>query len=271
MNEQITFIGAGAMAEALIAGLLKKGLHPSQVTVTNRNNSLRLQTLQQRYGVRTAALTAEAVANATIVLLAVKPKDVGEALQMLAGILVKDTLVLSVVAGISTQHVNELLHGNTPIIRAMPNTSAQIGYSATGLALGSSATNEHLQRALALFQCIGTTTVVSEEQLHAVTGLAGSGPAYIYYVVEAMQQAATELALSAVDAKELIVQTLLGAAHMLQQSGDSPHVLRSKVTSPGGTTEAGITFLENACVGEAITQSIQAAAARSFTLSQIDL
>ncbi|MED2972651.1 pyrroline-5-carboxylate reductase [Fictibacillus sp. B-59209] len=270
VNKKIAFIGAGAMAEAMISGLIANKLaSPEQIIATNRMNRKRLLELQRKYEIKISASAADAVHEAEIIILAMKPKDAEDALHSIRDAIHKQHLIISVLAGISTDHISTLLHTDAPVIRAMPNTSAAIGYSATGLAAGKYAEEQHVKQAEELFNCIGTTTCLKEESLHAVTGLAGSGPAYVYYLVEAMQQAASSLNLSETEARDLIAQTLLGAAHMLKMSGEHPRLLRQKVTSPGGTTEAGIQMLDHFKVKEAIESCVKRAAQRSEELGSM--
>ncbi|MDN4074663.1 pyrroline-5-carboxylate reductase [Fictibacillus terranigra] len=270
VNKKIAFIGAGSMAEAMISGLITNKLAvPGQIIAANRMNTNRLLELKERYGIDIAASASDAVRKAEILILAMKPKDAEDALYAIRDSIGEQHLIISVLAGISTDHISCLLQSDAPVIRAMPNTSAAIGYSATGLAAGKYAEDHDLKQAEELFNCIGTTTCLKEESLHAVTGLAGSGPAYVYYLVEAMHQAASSLDLSESEARDLIAQTLLGAAHMLKMSGDHPRLLRQKVTSPGGTTEAGIQMLDQFQVKEAIESCVKRAAQRSEELGSL--
>lgn len=266
MFEKVAFIGAGSMAESIISGILAKGfLQPEQVYVTNRENKERLERMQRLYQVHCSQDKQEVIEGADAVVLSVKPKDVTQAIESIKSLVRSNQLIVSVLAGVSTDYISDRLQSDAPVVRAMPNTSAAIGYSATAVASGNSATQKHVDMTKTLFQTIGTTTVVGEEDLHAVTGLSGSGPAYIYYFVEAMEDAATEAGLKQDVAKELIIQTLVGAAEMLK-SGDQPSALRKKITSPGGTTQAGLETLEKYKYQEALMACIKHAAERSIEL-----
>lgn len=269
MREKIAFIGAGSMAEAMISGFIAtKLVAPEQIIAANRMNRERLIELQAQYHIRISS-PIKAVEEAKILILAMKPKDAECALRSIKDAVQEHHLIISVLAGISTEQISRLLETHAPVIRAMPNTSAAIGYSATGIAAGKHAGSAHLKQAETLFNCIGTTTCLKEERLHAVTGLAGSGPAYIYYLVEALQEAASSLELNEHAARDMIAQTLLGAAHMLKQSSDHPLKLRQKVTSPGGTTEAGIEMLDQFQVKQAIESCVRRAAERSEELGNL--
>lgn len=269
-KEKITFIGAGAMAEAIMEGLIKTNKWQANlITIKNRSNSERLKDLQKKFGVIPAPTLKEAILDAEIIILAVKPKDALQAIQSLEPFIQKDQLIISVMAGLSTETITEWTKKENPVLRAMPNTSASIGYSATALSKGVFATEIHVQKAIELFETIGTVTIVPEDKLHIVTGLSGSGPAYIYYIAEAMQKAAEELSLSHEEAKTLISQTLLGASLMLKNTSESPMELRKKVTSPGGTTEAGIGKLDQYQVHDAFLACIKKAVKRSEELGNM--
>lgn len=266
-SQKIAFIGAGSMCEAILAGMLKERLYlPGHITVTNRSDTDRLQFLKEKYQVNITDCKEEIVKEADIIILAVKPKDVGAALDSIAPFMNENQLLISVLAGVSTEKILMLLNKNIPIIRAMPNTSAHIGRSATALSSGKYAREQHLEVAKTLFATVGIVTVVLEDQLHAVTGLSGSGPAYIYYLVESMQKAAEEVGLTEEIAKELILQTIIGAAEMLKTSNKTPVLLRKEVTSPGGTTEAGLQVLEHFHYQEAMVACIKRAAEKSVQL-----
>lgn len=267
MFQKVAFIGAGSMAESIISGVLAKGfLQPEQVYVTNRENKERLDRMQKLYQVYCSRDKQKVIEGAEIVVLSMKPKDVTAALQSIQSLVRPDQLVVSVLAGVSTDYISDQLDSGAPVVRAMPNTSAAIGFSATAIAAGASANDEHIEMTKTLFRTIGTTTVVDEDDLHAVTGLSGSGPAYIYYFVEAMEDAAAEAGLKKDVAKELIIQTLVGAAEMLKSSEDQPSALRKKITSPGGTTQAGLETLEKYKYQEALMACIKDAAERSIEL-----
>jgi pyrroline-5-carboxylate reductase len=264
----IAFIGAGSMAEALIAGMTKTLYKSEQIIVTNRSNKERLEYIQNTYHVRAETDKEKAVKEADIIILAMKPKDVVEGITSIAQAIDKHQLIISVLAGVATETIVSLIGKNVAIVRAMPNTSAAIGQSATALALGRYANDNHLAIAKDLFRTVGAVTVVPEEDLHAVTALSGSGPAYIYYMVEAMEKAAKEIGLEQSVAKDLILQTIIGAAEMLKSSAKHPSILRKEVTSPGGTTEAGIKVLENYRYQEAVISCIKRATKRSVELGQ---
>lgn len=266
---KISIIGAGSMAEAMISGMVSNNVVKSgQIYVTNRSENSKLSYLNQKYGVQITYNLQDLFHLTNIVILAVKPKDAKEVLQKISSYLQPDTLIISVIAGVSISTIENILNIHAPIIRAMPNTSAAIGLSATAIAKNSLVNNDHLNLALSLLSAIGVTMIVEEEKLDAVTGLSGSGPAYIYYMVEAMENSAKEIGLDSELAKKLIVQTLLGAAEMLNHSNEKAENLRIAVTSPGGTTEAGIRVLDRHKVKDALVDCIKEATLQSKRLSK---
>lgn len=266
MNK-LAIIGAGSMAEALISGIIEnKLIAAKKIWVTNRSNKERLNALKERYGVSISYEQKELVGEANLVILAMKPKDVAAAIAQIKDELTDETLIVSLLAGVSTASIEALAEKSLAIVRAMPNTSAAIGQSATALAVNKYVTEQQMKAAQQMFDTVGFTTFVKEEQLDAVTGLSGSGPAYIYYLVEAMEKSAVEIGLDRELAGALIVQTLIGAAGMISKSAKTPEQLRKEVTSPGGTTEAGIQILQAHGVQEAFVQCIKEATAQSKRL-----
>lgn len=268
-KQNIVFVGAGSMAEAMISGMLQKELFlPSQISVMNRSNQERLENLKHTYQVCITNSKQTAIENADIIILAMKPKDIVSGVLSIKDFVTEEQLVISVLAGVSTITITELLGKEVPVVRAMPNTSATIGKSATALSVGAYAKHQHLLLTQKLFETIGIVTTVEEKELHAVTGLSGSGPAYVYYLVESMEKAADEIGLEKEIAKELILQTIIGAAEMLKKSPKQPATLRREVTSPGGTTEAGIKILEDYRYQEAMISCIKRATGRSVELGE---
>jgi len=266
MMEKIGFIGAGSMAEAIVAGLIKgKVFKAEQITVLNRSNSERLNELSSKYGIKTTHDKQKLVRDASIVVLAMKPKDVKAGLEGVQH-LIHDQVIVSVLAGISINTITNILGKEAAIVRAMPNTSAAILKSATAIAGSKNVTSSQMNKCKTLFEAIGICKIVEENQLDAVTGLSGSGPAYIYYLVEAMEKAAVEVGLDPFVARDLIVQTLLGASEMIAVSDKHPSQLRKEVTSPNGTTEAGISILKEKQVEEAFISCIKRATERSEEL-----
>lgn len=265
----IGFIGAGSMAEAMVAGLLKGNVYkPEEVMVANRSNSARLEQLSKMYGIKTTHDKEKLVKESSIIVLAMKPKDIQAGIDGIQE-LIENQLIVSVLAGISFETITNILGKQTAIVRAMPNTSAAIRKSATAIAASKDVTNEQIETCKSLFEAIGICKLVEENQLDAVTGLSGSGPAYIYYLVEAMEKAAIEVGLESAVARDLIVQTLLGASEMIAISEKHPSQLRKEVTSPNGTTEAGITILKERGFEDSLVSCIKRATERATELKEM--
>lgn len=263
---KIVFIGAGSMAEAMIGGWVKKGnVTPQSIYVTNRSDYSRLIDLQNLYGVQILEKIAD-IADANIIILAMKPKDVVAAMDNIAPYIDDKTAVVSVLAGIPIATIEKGLYAR-PIARVMPNTSATIGMSASGIAFNDRVTPDLKKRLIDLMKAIGIVVEVEEDQLHAVTALSGSGPAYIYYLLEAFEQIGTQFGLEQHVVRQLMVETIAGAAAMVKSTEEEPSVLRNKVTSPNGTTEAGIRALEANNFAQVIAACVQSAEARSRELA----
>ena len=267
LSQNICFYGAGSIAEALIRGLLEqqKAL-PEHISVQNRQNRERLLLLNDRFGVRIPSSESDKTAmlqEADIIVLAVKPKDAETALSYLSSVIHEGQMIVSVIAGLSVETTERILGFRPPIVRTMPNTSSTIGYGATGICFSGQTTEAHRALALELFSAIGTTAVVDESQIDLITGVSGSGPAYFYYMMEAVVAAAVEGGLDEAMARELTLQTVLGAAQMVKTTAEDPAVLRKKVTSPGGTTQAAIETLESYRFTEAVRKAIFRAAERA--------
>lgn len=268
--KKLAFIGAGSMAEALIAGMVEnKLLDPQNIWVTNRSNEERLNELKTKYGVTASYDTEAILKEADVVLLAMKPKDAAQSLTSIKHLLSEKAMLISVLAGVSLDSMAKLTGKAMPLVRAMPNTSATIGKSATGFAVNEHVSAEQIELVKKILQSAGIARLVQEEQLDAVTGLSGSGPAYIYFLYEAMEKSAVELGLEADLAKDFIIQTLIGAAEMLATSPKPASQLRKEVTSPGGTTEAGLNVLAAREVDQAMIECIKTAAEKSKSMGKI--
>ncbi|MEH7238722.1 pyrroline-5-carboxylate reductase [Bacillus sp. JJ1562] len=267
-EKTIAFIGAGSMSEAMISGIVAAGKVPTnQIFVTNRTNTERLQQLEAEYKINGLVSQNFNLKNADIIVLAMKPKDAEVALQSIKDSILPNQLVLSVLAGITTTYMEQHLPVGQQVIRVMPNTSSMIGESATAISAGSYTTNENMLLAKELLESIGAVYEIPEDQMDVFTGVAGSGPAYIYYLMEHMEATVKKLGLQEKLSREIIAQTIIGAAKMIQQQGETPTTLRENVTSPNGTTAAGLAALEMNGGGKAISQAIKHAAMRSHEIS----
>lgn len=266
-NRNITFIGAGSMAEAMISGLINKaGISPLQITAVNHSNEKRRLELNKKYNIQTMAFSEVSFNNTDVIILAVKPKQAETVLQQLSPVLQDYHVILSVLAGITTRYIEEILEKTLPIIRVMPNTSSMIGESITGISAGKYVKNDDLDLAQELSKAIGKVKIISEKQMDVFTGIAGSGPAYFYYLLEHIEDIAVKNGLDRVLARDIAAQTLYGASKMVMESDDSPAELRKKVTSPNGTTAAGLEALAENGGGIAIERAVLNAAKRSKTL-----
>lgn len=264
----ITFIGGGNMAEALIGGLLGKGFKTPELRVVEINAEQRHK-LGAKYGVSCHATAAEALRPGDIIVLAVKPQQMRAAVSALA--LVKNAnLVISIAAGITLDALSKWLHGHLRLIRAMPNTPALIGEGITGLyAMPQQVTPEDIRDAETILGAVGATVWIADAGLmDAVTAVSGSGPAYVFLFMEALEQAGRELGLSADTARKLALQTFTGAAKLAASSPEPLSVLRERVTSKGGTTEAALNSMARDEVKNAIIRAIRAAEARGRELGQ---
>jgi len=260
----IAIIGAGAMGEAVLAGLLDAGMSASEIVVTE-NRQERIEELTSTYGVRCESLI-DTVIGASIVFIVVKPQDVAGVLEEMAPVVATDTLVISLAAGLTTAFLESKLPDGIAVARVMPNTPSLLKQGMSVMSAGSSCTEEHLDRAEKLLSAIGRVAIVPESQQDSVTAISGSGPAYIFYIAEAMFDAGLSLGVEPEVTMELVLQTIFGAATMLRETGVLPEVLRQRVSSPNGTTVAAINTLDAHGVREAFAAAMVAAKNRSVEL-----
>ena len=268
-NKKILFLGAGSMAEAMISGITKANkMKRTNITVSNYSNKNRLEQLETTYGIKALPKEQLKIAEADIIVLAMKPKDVENALYSIQQTIQSHQLVLSVLAGITTSFIEQLTATGQQVIRVMPNTSSMICESATAISSGKYTSEQNMNIAKELLQCIGEVYIIEEKHMDIFTGIAGSGPAYIYYLMEHMEKAGIEAGLPQYLTRDIIAQTILGAAKMVKKQGENPSSVRIKVTSPNGTTAAGLQALELNNGGVAITKAIEQASQRSNDLSK---
>jgi pyrroline-5-carboxylate reductase len=266
-NLKICFIGGGNMAQALIGGLANKLTAAENIHVVDVNPDA-LAALSSQFGVQTSSAPGSEVTAADVLVLAVKPQQMREVASSLAPQM-RGQLVLSIAAGIRAADLSRWLNGHQAIVRTMPNTPALIGKGVTGMTSSSCVTPEQRETADAILRAVGQTVWLDDEsQLDAVTAISGSGPAYVFYFLEAMQQAAVELGLTAEQGYALALATFTGASALAEQSPESASVLRERVTSKGGTTYAAIASMQGAGVGEAIATAMHAAAKRSREMGE---
>lgn len=262
---KIAFVGGGNMATALIGGLLPEVTAPEYVHVVDPYQES-LDKLAKQFGVSTALQIDTSIEKADIIILSVKPQQLRQVAEALVPY-VSAQLILSIAAGIRSVDIARWLNGYHKIVRSMPNTPALIGKGVTGLYATSSVSPEQREAADHIMQAVGSTVWLDDESLiDAVTAVSGSGPAYVFYFIEAMQQAALELGLPAEQAMQLAMATFDGATQLALKSTDPVAVLREKVTSKGGTTYAALSSMEAHGVKTAIMQAVKAAAARGKEL-----
>jgi pyrroline-5-carboxylate reductase len=274
MSQNILFVGAGSMAEAIVKGLVSSGIvAASDITMCNRGNEERLLQLRETYAVQTAVYGDDdfhtKLKSANVIVLAMKPKDAGEALKALSPHLRKEQLLVSVIAGLSIATISDIIGADIPVVRTMPNTSSTIGLGATGIAFSQIVNESQRDLSLHMFQSTGITVVVDEPLLDVVTGVSGSGPAYLYYMMEAMIRAGEQLGLSPEVARQLTVQTVIGAGEMVKQTGELPEALRHKVTSPNGTTQAALETMAAHHFQPTVEAAVKRASERAGELGQM--
>lgn len=261
----IALLGAGVMGGTLLAALVRSGHDPADLLVADKSAD-RASAVAQAHGAR-AVSAADAVAGADVVVVAVKPQDMAALVAEIHDVVRPGALVVSIAAGISTAFLENRLPEGTSVVRVMPNTPALVDQGMSALSPGKHCSPEQLEQATALMASVGKVIVLDESHQDAVTAISGSGPAYIFYVVEAMIEAGVLLGLPRDTATELVVQTLYGAATMIRETGTHPTVLREQVSSPGGTSVAALRALEDHKVRAAFLTAMEAAAIRSSQLS----
>ena len=259
-------IGAGVMGEALLSGLVRAGRRVDQLMVGEKRAE-RARELEERYGVAVVS-NREAAAKADTVALVVKPQDMGDVLAEIAPDLRAGQLVVSLAAGITTAFIESRVPDGVAVVRVMPNTPALVDEGMAAISPGSHCDDAHLAEVESLMASTGKVIRIPEKQMDAVTAISGSGPAYIFFVVESMVEAGVHLGLPRVTATELVVQTLVGSAAMLRETGTHPVVLREQVTSPGGTTASALRELEIHKVRAAFLAAMEAARNRSRELAE---
>lgn len=265
---RIAFLGGGNMAEALIKGLLAAGAVKADGMIVNDVSAERLAHLEKTYGVTVQKSQKDAAAAAGIILLCVKPQIIDVVLAKTAPVIDGSKLVISIAAGVTISRIEKVLSGGPRVIRVMPNTPALVLAGAAGLAAGAKATAEDMAAAQRIFGAVGRAVVVEEKLMDAVTGLSGSGPAYVFTIIDALADAGVKQGIPRPLALELAAQTVLGAAKMVLETGEHPGKLRDMVTSPGGTTIEGLHALEKGRLRAVLMNAVEAATLRSKELGK---
>lgn len=268
IDETVAIIGAGNIGRALMGGMVRSHvLAPEQIVATRRNEEALAALEEEMPGVRTTTDNAEAAAEAGIVVLSIKPQSADAVIAQLREAVSHRTLVISVLAGRVTDGLQRGFGIELPVVRAMPNTPALVDEGATALAGGRFATGEHLATARHMFEAVGQVEIVSEELMDAVTGLSGSGPAYVYMVIEALTDGGVKQGLPRPTAARLAAQTVFGAAKLALETGKHPAILRDEVTTPGGTAIAAVADLERHGLRTMLINAVATATSRSKELS----
>ncbi len=266
LTQTIGFLGTGNMAEALIKGLIAAGVvDPKQIHGSDPRKE-RCDELKARFGILVTPSNSEVVRNAEIVVLSVKPQILPKVLDEIAPHLKPSALVISIAAGVPVSAIEPRLPEGTRVVRTMPNTPALVGAGATAIAAGQHAKDDDVEATRRIFDAVGMTVVLDESQLDAVTGLSGSGPAYVFLIIEALSDAGVKVGLSRYNAQALAAQTLLGSAKLLIETKEHPGRLKDMVTSPGGTAIAGLHTLEAGGLRTTLINAVEAATNRSREL-----
>jgi len=268
-SHRIGFVGTGNMAEAMMKGLLQAGAVTPDAIIASDLREDRLNLVKEAFGISVSARNLDVVDNSDIIVLAVKPQIMETVLKELAPHLDLSKLLISIAAGISLATIESHLNRDLRLIRAMPNIAALVLESATAICSGRHASSEDLKLARALFDSIGKTVIIEEVLMDAITGLSGSGPAYIFLVIDAMADAGVKVGLSRDIALTLSAQTVLGAAKLLIETGEHPGRLKDRVTSPGGTAIAGLHTLEQGGLRTTLINAIEVATRRSIELGEM--
>jgi len=268
LGKSVGFIGAGNMAEAMIKGLLAAGVVAPEKVAGSDPRRERADELKARFGIHTTTHNEDVMRRAEVVVLSVKPQILVKVCDEIRPWLKPHATVISIAAGVPLSVIEAHLPDGARVVRAMPNTPALVGSGATALAAGTHAGEEDLQIAQRIFDSIGTTVTLDEGQLDAVTGLSGSGPAYVFLIIEALADAGVKMGLSRYTSQALAAQTVLGSARLLIETGEHPGRLKDMVTSPGGTAIAGLHTLEAGGLRTTLINAVEAATHRSRELGE---
>ena len=274
-NKKIGFIGGGNMAEAMIKGLLSASFIEAKNVFVSEPSEAKRDTLHAEYKIKVSADNRELVKKCDIIILAVKPQIVQKVLRDIASLVGRDKLVISIAAGVPIAIMDDVLRGGKnkkfSIVRTMPNTPALVQEGVTAIASGEHVRKIDVKISHRIFEAVGRTVDVEEDQLDAVTGLSGSGPAYIFMLIEALSDAGVKMGLSREVANTLTIQTVLGSAKLARESGKHPGELKDMVTSPAGTTISGLHALEEGSFHTTLMNAVEDATLRSRELGQIAL
>jgi len=267
-EKRIAFIGCGNMGSALISGILSSGFVNRDSLIATDIRPERLDYIRAKEEISTTRNNREAVQKSDVIVLAVKPQVVDEVLSEIKAVVTEDKVIISIAAGITTAYIEEGIGKKVPVVRVMPNTPVLVKMGASAISPGKYAGEEEEAIAEQMMSKVGIVTKVPENMLDVITALSGSGPAYIFYIIESLVGAGIEMGLSEDDARTLVNHTVLGAARMVMETGESPQVLRARVTSPGGTTEAALKHLDTKGFQKILIDAVKKAAKRAKELSR---
>lgn len=268
LNRAIAIIGAGNMGTSLLRGILNSKLAPHNKIIASGTHSARLEKLGSKWKVNHSLDNKQAVQFGDIVMLCVKPYTIGKVLDEIKSVLRADQLLISIAAGVTIDSIQRRIGMDNPIVRAMPNIASTVDEGATAVSFGKSCNEEHQRIAISIFEAVGEVVVVEEHQLDAVTGLSGSGPAYIYMVIEALVDGGVKMGLPRDVARKLAIQTVLGSAKLVKESNLHPAILRDQVTTPGGTAINAVHELESHGLRSMLINAVATATLKSKELSE---
>ena len=268
LKKRIAFLGVGNMAVALIRGIIEAELTKPEDIIISDINKEKLKMKNEKLKVKTAEDNGQAIKEAEVIILAVKPNDMEGLLNEIKDSLEPKKLVISIAAGITTSYIEKILKKEIPVIRIMPNTPVAVKEGASAFSIGKYVSQEQEEIAESIFGAVGKAVKVEENLMDVVTALSGSGPAYIFSIIASLIEAAVSLGLDEKTATTLATQTVLGSAKLLQETGEEPAALKEKVTSKGGTTEAALLVLEEGKLKETLDKALKAAARRSQELKR---
>jgi pyrroline-5-carboxylate reductase len=268
-NKTIGIIGAGNIGTAVIGGILRAKLSDPKNIFASRRNPSALEQLSKEFHINTTSDNRKVAKSSSVILVSVKPQNAKQVLTEIRDVVDESKIIISVMAGIKTTLINQLLGLSCPVIRTMPNTPVLVDSGATAISPGKYARDEHMKIAQTIFKSVGKVEFVPEQLMDAVTGLSGSGPAYIYMVIEAMTDGGVKMGIPRELAHRLAAQTVLGAARLVIETGKHPAILKDEVTTPGGTAIAAVHELETHGLRTMLINAVSTATARSKELSSI--
>lgn len=266
LHKRLGIIGAGKIGEALIYGLLKSNVVSPEELAASTPSEQRCEMLASKYRIKSTPDNREVARNSEVVIIAVRPHIVGKVLDEIKDLVEPSQLIISIATGVTTEYISKHLKDGVPIVRAMPNNPVLVLEGMTAIAKGPNAEDKHLKLASAIFQSVGKAAVVQERELNAITGLSGSGPAYIYMVIEALIEAGIKVGLSRELSTMLVSQTTLGSAKMVLETKEHPAILKDTVTTPGGCTIEGVMELEEGKLRTSFVNAVVKATKRAGEL-----